>query len=144
MAATFLSLPSDQDLISFIGSVEALTAIEQGAREGRIEGSLIRLECVVKCVQRLQHLLSISGLLSAVYEMLYSLRSIVTDEAAVYRSPGRPRFILTRDQLQYLLDQEFTQVEIAKMLGCSAKTIHRRIVPFGLSHVCEYSIRSSY
>ena len=42
-------------------------------------------------------------------------------------------------QLSNLLEQEFTQVEIAKMLGCSPRTIHRRIVEFGLDRFIQYS-----
>ena len=38
-----------------------------------------------------------------------------------------------------LLEQEFTQVEIAKMLSCSPRTIHRRIVEFGLDRLIQYS-----
>ena len=49
---------------------------------------------------------------------------------------------ITKDQLQYLLDQQFTQSDTVKMLGCSARTIHRQILQFGLSGLCTYSTLS--
>ena len=77
-----------------------------------------------------------ANILSAICEMSHGL---LVRQEAIFRSPGRPRLSLTSDQLQYLLDQQFTQIEIARMLGCSARTIHRRIVQFGLSSLCVYS-----
>ena len=34
------------------------------------------------------------------------------------------------------------QVEISRMLGCSTRTIHRRIVEFGLDRFIQYSVIS--
>ncbi len=38
-----------------------------------------------------------------------------------------------------LLELEFTQVEIAKTFGCSSKTVHRRVLQFGLDQFTSYS-----
>ena len=40
---------------------------------------------------------------------------------------GRPRFIISRDQLTFLLDLGFKSGEIASLLGVSESTIKRRI-----------------
>lgn len=60
-------------------------------------------------------------------------------EEKVLRHRGRPQLNISEAVLSCLLEQEFTQVEIAQILGCSTKTVHRRIVQFGLSHLTEYA-----
>ena len=77
------------------------------------------------------------GLMSAISDMV----SLVTDDQdqCFRRWPGRPRLRISEMQLSNLLEQEFTQVEIAKMLSCSPRTIHRRIVEFGLDRLIQYS-----
>lgn len=37
------------------------------------------------------------------------------------------------------MGHQFTQTEIAKMLGCSTRTVHRRIIQFGISSLTAYS-----
>ena len=134
------------DLEDLFDSVEtALVIIANGSYRGEVEGSLIRLECVLRCLQRLQPMLmlpnrsSVLELISSITEMTKCLQSCLNDGVAMNRLPGRPCLSITKDQLQYLLDQQFTQSDIAKMLGCSARTIHRRILQFGLSGLCTYS-----
>ena len=77
------------------------------------------------------------GLMSATSDML----SLVADDQdqCFPRWPGRPRLRISEMQLSNLLEQEFTQVEIAKMLSCSPTTINRRIVEFGLHRLIQYS-----
>ena len=52
---------------------------------------------------------------------------------------GRPQLNISEEALSGLLELEFTQVEIAQILGCSTKTVHRRIVEFELSHFIQYT-----
>ena len=136
-----------ESVANFLDAVEtALHGIEEATRHGETDGAFIRLECVFSCLQRLQLFLSrsvsFSSLLASVSDMTDSLQSIILDQSTStgLPGPGRPRLEISRDQLQYLLDQQFTQVEVSRLLGCSPKTIHRRIVQFGLS--CEYSLMS--
>ena len=42
------------------------------------------------------------------------------------------------EELTNLLELHFTQVDIAKLYGCSTRTIRRRITQFGLEGVADY------
>ena len=46
---------------------------------------------------------------------------------------GRPRYFLSREQLEFLLSLGFNKTQLSRMLGISARTIQRRIAEFGLS-----------
>lgn len=46
---------------------------------------------------------------------------------------GRPRFDISRDQLEYLSSMSFTWTQISSMLGVSRMTIYRRRVEYGIS-----------
>ena len=45
---------------------------------------------------------------------------------------GRPRFLISRDQLEYLRSLSFTWTEIATLIGVSRMTIFRRRQEFGM------------
>ena len=47
---------------------------------------------------------------------------------------GRPRFDISKDQLEYLSSMSFTWTQIASMLGVSRMTIYRRRVEFGMNY----------
>ena len=47
---------------------------------------------------------------------------------------GRPRFDISRDQLEYLSSMCFNWTQIANMLGVSRMTIYRRRVEFEMDH----------
>ena len=47
--------------------------------------------------------------------------------------PGRPKFQISHDQLQYLSSMSFNWTQIAEMLGVSRMTIYRRRVEYGLN-----------
>ena len=48
------------------------------------------------------------------------------------RGPGRRRFCIPEDQLVYFLEMSFSVESIAKCLGLSRSTIHRRMGEYGL------------
>ena len=75
-------------------------------------------------------------------EMVACIQAIHMAQNTAPRLPGRPRLNISREQLEILLDQQFTQVEIAKIYGCSPRTVHRRILEYGLTSVCQYSTMS--
>lgn len=52
---------------------------------------------------------------------------------------GRPTICITEPQLQNLLELHFSQVEITALFGCSAQTVKRRILEYGLQETIEYS-----
>lgn len=58
----------------------------------------------------------------------YSAPSIYTSRR------GRPKFDITREQLEYLSSMSFTWVQIARILGVSHMTIYRRRVEFQMLH----------
>jgi transcriptional regulator of acetoin/glycerol metabolism len=45
---------------------------------------------------------------------------------------GRPRFNISRDQLEYLSSMSFTWTQIASMLGVSRMTVYRRRIECGI------------
>lgn len=53
--------------------------------------------------------------------------------------PGRPKFNVPLNQLQFLLERGFTIPEISRMLGVSVRTVERRLCDFGLSATEIYS-----
>ncbi len=50
------------------------------------------------------------------------------------RGRGRPKMVITEDQLIQLFNSHFTVSDIAKKLQCSPRTIYRRIQEFGLAN----------
>lgn len=133
------SLPIDQvlDIIQV-----ALQHIKDVEWSGDLDGILIRLESILQCLLWIEPLFLTSAnfttLQSAVSDMVSHVNSAVSER----RCPGRPRLDISEVQLSNYLEQEFTQIEIAQIFGCSPKTIHRRIIQFGLSYFIQYSILS--
>jgi len=68
--------------------------------------------------------------LSAVSDMISHIQSAVLQKVGIEVEDNHPRMCSVH---LTLLEQDFTQVEMARVLGCSTKTVHRRIVEFGLS-----------
>ena len=56
-----------------------------------------------------------------------------TAEMAFSGQPGRPRYRITEEQIQFLIDRRFTVREIASLLGVGIRTVERRMNEFGLS-----------
>ena len=57
--------------------------------------------------------------------------------------PGRPKFNITKEQLEYLSSMSFSWSQIAHLLGVSRMTIYRRRVEFGLLIDPTTSVSSS-
>ena len=55
---------------------------------------------------------------------------------------GRSRFVITRDQLEYLLANDFSVSKIALLLGVSPSTIRRRMAQFRISVADTYTVVS--
>ena len=60
-------------------------------------------------------------------------------EVAATGEQGRPRFIIAKDQLEFLLDLGFKSGEIASLLGVSESTVKRRIREYGIFVRQRYS-----
>ena len=81
---------------------------------------------------------SLGQAITATRDMLGLLERLCEDlrrQQAIQSLPrqrGRPKLQIHQDQLLELLQCHFTVVDIAKMFGCSPKTIYRRLDQFGL------------
>ena len=51
---------------------------------------------------------------------------------------GRPKYIITKDHLEFFIERQFNTRDMAAMMNVSIRTIERRMAEFGLS------IRSTY
>lgn len=54
-------------------------------------------------------------------------------------APGRPNYLISCDQLKFLLNLQFTVPEIGHLLGVSPRTIARRLASFNLSVRSRYN-----
>lgn len=68
--------------------------------------------------------------LDEIYSGLHSSYQVTTVSAHIC---GRPRFNISRDQLEYLCSMSFSWTKIASMLGVSRMTIYRRRVEYGIT-----------
>ena len=51
---------------------------------------------------------------------------------SAHKRPGRPRFDISQDQLEYLSSMSFSWTKIASMLSVSRMTVYRRRVEYGM------------
>ena len=63
------------------------------------------------------------------------LRGVEEEKQKLTRRRGRPMISISEQELIELLQLQFTQTEIAKMYGCSHRTVRRRIAQFGLEEL---------
>ena len=132
---------ASEELLS--GVEAALQQVREAVqRGGDLDVASIRLETVFRCLVWVEPVFSFvdgfSSLLSAVSEMMECIEADLMEQLEPPLR-GRPRLSISQLQLSNLLEQEFTQVEIAKILGCSTKTVHRRLTQFGLSQLTQYA-----
>ena len=106
-----------------------------------LDGVLIRLDAIFQSLMWVEPVFlpleNFSNLLSAVSAMIGHIHAAIWDNN--FRGRGRPSLDISEHALSALLEQEFTQAEIARLFGCSTKTIHRRIVRYGLSLFIQYT-----
>ena len=138
---------SEEAFDLFDGIQVALQQVNQTAqrtvqRADDFDGALIRLETIYRCLVWVEPIFTsvagFSGLMAAVSEMIDYIESAVIQRQD-FPLRGRPPLSISELQLSDLLEHDFTQVEMAQILGCSPKTIHRRLVQFGLSHFTQYA-----
>ena len=56
--------------------------------------------------------------------------------------PGRPKFMVTENQLLYFVEHGFTAVDTARMLGVSESTIRRRLQEFNIESTRPFRVMS--
>ena len=109
------------------------------------DGVLLTLENVLQRVIVLQPLLCVE--VPGFNQVVENIKVIVQELTAmedemqrdIRRSVGRPTIRITELELRNLLELHFSQAEIAKLYGCCARTIRRRILEYGLQGIIEYS-----
>ena len=85
--------------------------------------------------------------LNCIKDAIALLRNIQDDVVVDSQPPpvmytgraGRPRFAIPRDQLFFLIENNFTAPQMAEMIGISLRTIHRRMSEYGLSIGSRYA-----
>ena len=61
------------------------------------------------------------------------VRLMILDKESKISRGGRPRLHIEKEQLDFLLEQGFTISDTSVILGCSRKTIERRMMEYGIS-----------
>ena len=110
------------------------------------DGVLLALENILQRLIVLQPFLCTE--VSDINQVVQNVRILVEELTAVEdemerqtrRCKGRPAIYITKSELQNLLELRFTQVEIAKLFGCSARTVRRRIICYGLQEFVRFSV----
>ena len=119
---------------------------------GEIDFYIYKLEQLWKSLFRIYYESSkesnsnIDGaIISCIRDAILYLKECNTGLDFSYRCPlhdsgkvGRPRLSVTKCQLEYLIDHDFSAMDIASMLNISVRTVQRRF------HDFELSIRASY
>lgn len=117
------------------------------------DASLLNLDLVHREFVIAESLEGLSGseqaALNFIIDALAILRNIQDEDTDDQQYPppimytgmvGRPRFTIPRDQLLYLIENNFTAPQMAQMIGVSLRTIHRRMSEYGLSISAQYAV----
>eukprot|EP00118_Oscarella_pearsei_P019981 m.215171 g.215171 ORF g.215171 m.215171 type:complete len:494 (+) comp39827_c0_seq1:250-1731(+) len=119
---------------------------------GFADNVISRLQSIYHWCSQLSHLVSnADGILQAIRQCISlvcsrsdgSVRNEAENPSACRREEsgerGRPKFVITREQLEYLLDNDFKVPKIAAMLRVSVSTVRRRMTEFDLSVGSSFS-----
>ena len=121
----------DQNCDDILQGIERaiLSTVESMDPNQDLDGTGLALENILQRVLILQPFLQsgFSGVVESVQELVEELKNIQDDREVTSRTKGRPSISIRESELKNLLEMQFTQVEIGKLLGCSARTIRRRI-----------------
>ena len=107
-----------------------------------MDGALLSIENILQHMINLEPIFEGSHHYSAVVrnigEMVEQLRVIEGENERMMRGKGRPTIVMSVSELTNLLELQFTQAEIARLLGCSPRTIRRRILQYGLDELTQF------
>ena len=139
------SLSSDVDF--FLGSIDgflqmagSFTECNEHEQEQLLEKAEQTLRDVIYLERVLPHGARIVRVLSEMVEcMIETCEDAGLQQYEIeQRSKGRPSFVISREQLLFLLEHGFTQCSIGKLFGCSAGTVKRRITEFQLESCLRF------
>ena len=137
----------DELLMGIEGSLSSVFSNFDPETPDSRDGALLALENVFQRAIVLQPLLcvevpgfnQITDNIKAILQELTEIEDMIQRESQRC-TRGRPTICVTEPQLRNLLELHFSQVEIASLFGCSARTVRRRILEYGLQEIIEYSI----
>ena len=144
MAAATWQDGNNQELNDFFLEVEeAIREIEILSED--MEGTLLlQAELILRDIVTVEGLMQLPGgevIVQAIFDMVKAIRNHM-DESYRQHIKGRPQIPISEEQLVTLLELHFSNVEIAKMLQVSPRTIRRRILQYGLQEDAEFSMLS--
>ena len=115
---------------------EIAATIERLDNPNDVELLKLRLDYVSRMLVTIDVPEEIVNTMSSVYENLER----VADHTTQYRAQstnstgrGRPKTDISREQLEFLVDQGFTAGEMSEVLGVGKRTVQRRLAAFDLS-----------
>ena len=138
---------NDQELIDFLLEVEeTILEIQQSSNTAAADvgGILLQSELLLRDVVMVEGLLHPPGgevIIQAVADVVRAIQSHV-DEGYRQHVTGRPQIPISEEQLVTLLELHFTNVDIAKMLQVSTRTVRRRIIQYGLQEEASFTVLS--
>lgn len=111
----------EQALVSVVSNIEPSTFLDSG------NGVILVLENILQQVITLQPLLCVQ--VSDISEVAENIKILIEELNGIdqlqrqSRCRGRPAVCITEPEMRNLLELHFTQVEIAKLFGCSVRTV---------------------
>lgn len=113
--------------------------LQSSPDENVVDFTIFRLEQVCGHLARMGN--RFNPTLHAILEVISLLRNLNLQNRSLPRvlqqtrssSVGRPKFVITREQLVYMLDYDISVPAIARVLGVSQSTIKRRLTEYGIS-----------
>ena len=136
------SMSVTQELDIFLQEVEAVlstipASLENGLQE--LDRVLLSAEWLLRDILQIEHLLPDGQTLTAILSEIVTSVQAAIDQERVRQRRGRPSIDIPEEQLEMLLEQHFTEADIARMLQVSPRTIRRRIIQYGLENITAYS-----
>ena len=122
------------DISSAIREIAA--TIERLDNPNDVELLKLRLDYVSRMLVTIDVPEEIVNTMSSVYENLERVADYTTQYRARSTSStgrGRPKTDISREQLEFLVDQGFTAGEMSEVLGVGKRTVQRRLAAFDLS-----------
>ena len=124
---------------------ERITDVSDYMHNTDLDGAIFALENILQRLIVLQPFLTLD--FPGINQVIYNVRNLVDElkemedemHRSHHRSRGRPKIQITEHELLNLLELRFTQVEIASLYGCSARTVRRRILSYNLQEMIEFS-----
>jgi len=117
---------------------------ERVAENGSLENLQRKLAWLLSVIVRGENVIEravvnlIADALACIGRSFEARRSAVTVQI-FSGTPGRPKFNIPYEQLNFLVERGFTIVKMAELLGVSVRTIERRFQHFGLSVRATYT-----